>query len=177
MQHRNPDFTGDGNNNSRRLTLRHALLPALASLLFVAAAAAETPDSALRDPFWPLGYEPKKPEPEKPPEALEPVPEKTAPPPAPAKPVLQPVTEREWEEALKSLSISGRIRSTRPDTGETRVQMMINRQTYGAGDIVCVTNHNTAFFWQLENTAAQDLVLKQAKATRLQPAAKQTNKQ
>lgn len=152
-----------------------ALASGLAAFAF-ATASAET-DNVTRDPFWPLGYAPPKPEPEKPPQALEPEPEKPKPPKEPEKPVVLPVTESEWNEARKLLSISGQIRSTRPDTGETRVQMMINRQTYGIGDLVCVTNRGTIFVWQLESPSTQDLQLKQTEATRLQSDTKQNKTQ
>ncbi len=161
--------------DTRKRPTRRAFMTSLTVIFLALEGTAETvSENNARDPFWPLGYTPTKPEPKKPP--AEPEPERPKAPPKPEETALQPVTPREWDEALKSLSVSGQIRSTRPDTGETRVQMMINRQTYGAGDKVCVTNRGAIFVWQLTGSGTQDLRLKQVEATRLRSDKKQATK-
>lgn len=149
------------------------VLPALAS----AAAQAAAPGAAVRDPFWPINYAPPKPEPPKPEPIAVPEPEPPAPPPKPEPPPVRPVTQSEWETAFKTLSVSGIIRSTRPGTGETRVQIMINRNMYGIGDAVIITNRDTRFVWTVGQGADKPLELKQAEALRLPPEKMNKNAQ
>ncbi len=132
----------------------------LFSLLFALSAL------AARDPFWPIGYEPPKPEAEseKVPEPVAKLPE---PPPPPQPPAIKPVTEKDWAEARKALLISGYIQSRRPDTGETHSKVMINRETFSPGDTLNVTNLNIHFVWFIESLADNDLKLKQVQAARI----------
>lgn len=137
------------------------LLPAAGLLLGLHPAAAE------RDPFWPIGYEPPKPEPvvtEAPPR---PVAKAPAAPTQPSAPIVKPVSEIEWKKAKKELVVSGFTQSVRPDTGEKRIQVMINRRTYMAGDTLAVTNDNICFVWRIEALADRDLKLKPVSAARL----------
>lgn len=167
--------TGTIRADARRRPPRRALWTSLAVIFFAFAGTAQTVSgNTARDPFWPLGYTPPRPEPEQP--SAEPEPETPKPPPEPEKPALLPITPLEWDEARKTLSVSGQIRSTRPDTGETRAQMMINRQTYGAGDKICVTNRGAIFVWQLTASGTQDLRFEQVEAVRLHPDTKQAAK-
>jgi len=133
-------------------------------------AALSSPAFAARDPFWPIGYEPPKPESEVEEVAVAPAPVVKAPEPLPAKPQpppVKPVSEADWNEARKALTISGFVQSVRPDTGETRTQVMINRKTFSAGDTLSVTNRNIHFVWRLDTVAERDLKLAPVKATRI----------
>ncbi len=118
-----------------------------------------------RDPFWPIGYEPPKPEAER---EKAPEPAARAPEPPPEPPV-KPVTEADWAEARKALVISGYTQSQRPDTGETRTQVMINRQTFSPGDTLNVTNRDIHFVWQIDAVAGRELTLRPVEATRITP--------
>jgi len=144
--------------------------PGLAFLRFLPAAGlllGLCPAAASRDPFWPIGYEPPKPEPvvtEAPPR---PVAKAPAAPAHPAAPAVKPVSEAEWKAAKKELVVSGFTQSVRPDTGEKRTQVMINRRTYMTGDTLAVTNDNICFVWRIEALAGRDLTLKPVSAARL----------
>jgi hypothetical protein len=134
-------------------------------LLFAALPAA----ASSRDPFWPIGYEPPKPEPqvaEAPPPVIQ-VARPQEPPPKPQPPAIKPITEADWANARKALFVSGFTQSSRPDTGETRTQVMINRRTFSAGDTLSVTNLDIHFTWRIESLANRDLKLKQVKAARV----------
>lgn len=134
------------------------------TLLFILACAV-LPVWAARDPFWPIGYTPPKPK-EAEPVAAAATPQKNLPPmPQPA--VSKPISGEDWAQARKTLNIKGFTQSVRPDTGETRVQVMINRRTYAPGDTLSLTNGDIHFTWQIESLAHRDLKLKQLSATRL----------
>ena len=115
---------------------------------------------AARDPLWPIGYEPPKPEAERE-KVTEPVAK------APEPPAVKPVTEQDWAEARKALVISGYTQSQRTDTGETRTQVMINRQTFAPGDTLNCTNLDIHFVWQIQAIAIRDLKLNPVKAERI----------
>ena len=85
----------------------------------------------------------------------------------PAAPAVKPVSEAEWKAAKKELVVSGFTQSVRPDTGEKRTQVMINRRTYMTGDTLAVTNDNICFVWRIEALAGRDLTLKPVSAARL----------
>jgi len=124
---------------------------------------------AVRDPFWPIGYEPPKPEPEvveQPAPALPekpPAQEKPKPPPPP------PITEDDWKAARDLFTVSGFTQSKNPVSGETRTLAMINRVSYTVGDTLTVTNDNIHFIWSIESLADLTLKLKPVSATRLLP--------
>ena len=124
---------------------------------------------AVRDPFWPIGYEPPKPEPEvveQPAPALPekpPAQEKPKPPPPP------PITEDDWKAARDLFTVSGFAQSKNPVSGETRTLAMINRVSYTVGDTLTVTNDNIHFIWSIESLADLTLKLKPVRATRLLP--------
>ena len=125
--------------------------------------------SAARDPFWPIGYEPPKPEPE----AVEPVkpavPDKPPAPKKPAPPPVAPITEDDWKAARALLAVSGFTQSRHPVSGETRTLAMINRASFTVGDTLTVTNANIHFVWSIESLAGLALKLKQVRADRLPP--------
>lgn len=137
-------------------------------LLVLSGLTAAWPAWAQRDPFWPIGYEPPKAEP---PAAEAAAPVKTASPSKePAKPLpppVKPVTEADWTEARKTVDVSGFTRSKRPDTGETRTHVMINRRTYSVGDSLSITNSGIHFTWHIESLTDRDLQLKPVEATRI----------
>lgn len=147
---------------------RSAFCVRLLAALFLLLAALPAAASG-RDPFWPIGYEPPKPEPpaaEAPPPVTQ-VTRPQEPPPKPLPPAIKPITETDWADALKTLVVSGFTQSSRPDTGETRTQVMINRRTFSAGDTLSVTNLDIHFTWRIESLAKRDLKLKQVKAARV----------
>ena len=117
----------------------------------------------VRDPFWPIGYQPPKPEVlvPKPAEPVVPKPQVVPPP------VIKPISDSDWTLARKTLTISGFTQSVIPNTGEKRVFAMINRQTYAPGDTLCVTNKGIEFLWQITSLKNQELDLKEIKAQRL----------
>ena len=139
---------------------------AVLALAAVAVAQTASPGTTVRDPFWPLNYAPPAP-------VADPKPEPPKPPPAPAPPPVRPVTQSDWAMARKTLSVSGTIRSTMPGSGETREQIMINRNMYGVGDSVVITNLDMRFVWTVGQGADKSLELKQAEALRLPPGSKQ----
>jgi hypothetical protein len=125
---------------------------------------------AVRDPFWPIGYEPPKPEPEvvQPPPAV--LPEKPPPPPEkPKPPPPPPITEKDWKAARALFVVNGFTQSKNPVSGETRTLAMINRISYTVGDTLTVTNDNIHFIWSIESLADLTLKLKPERATRLLP--------
>jgi len=125
---------------------------------------------AARDPFWPLGYEPPKPEPVVT-EQAEPVrPKSPAAPPKPQPAPVKPISEQDWDEARKSITVSGYSQSTLPSTGETRNLALINRRSYTAGDTLCLTNAGIRFLWRIESVANRDLRLNPVKAERVAAA-------
>lgn len=139
---------------------------------------AALPALAERDPFWPIGYEPPKPEPVVKKEELEPKrPAIPAPPPKPPPPAIKPVSDQDWSDARKSITVSGFTRSTLPGTGETRTLAMINRRSYSAGDTLCITNAEIRFLWRIESVADRNLRLSPLKAERLAAAQTPANLQ
>ena len=141
----------------------------LAALLLLSAAL--TAGGSSRDPFWPIGYEPPKPEPpaaaEAPPPPVTQAVRPPEPPPKPQPPAVKPITEADWAEARKALAVSGFTQSSRPGTGETRTQVMINRRTFSAGDTLSLTNLDIHFTWRIESLANRILKLKPVKAARV----------
>jgi len=144
----------------------HAVL--LCCALAASTGLADPPALPVRDPFWPIGYQPPKPAAEPTPAEKEPA---LAAPPEP--PAVKPISEEDWAEARKSLVISGYTQSVRPDTGERISHVMINRRTYSSGDTVATTRLNTRFTWLLEAITGRDLTLKPVEATRLTPGTPQ----
>lgn len=136
-------------------------------LLLVLFLTAPLGHTAQRDPFWPVGYEPAKPEPVVTEQAEPAKPEKPEAPPKPQPPAVKPVSDQDWVAARKSVIISGFTQATRPDTGETRALVMINRQSYAAGDTVCLTNAGIRFLWRVESAAGQGLCLTPVEAERI----------
>jgi len=142
------------------------VLSVLALFLLLAA----LPARAARDPFWPIGYTPPKPEPavkETPEPIIKPAP---PPPPKPKPPAIKPVSEKDWADARESIIVSGFTRSSLPGTGKTRTLAMINRRSYAPGDTLCLTNAGIRFLWRIDSVEDRDLRLSQVKAERLMEA-------
>jgi len=165
------DNRGGSTSQKRSGAIRRALPAILFGLLPALAA------TAARDPFWPIGYEPPKPEPVAAVAAPTPAaPEKSVARPK-EPPVNRPISEDDWAAARKSLIVSGYTQSVRPGTGETRIQVMINRRTYAPGDTLSITNLSTHFVWRIESLANRELKLQQIEAARINVSNSPTLKQ
>ena len=179
MNTRQPQKTGTQAHKDLPIVSPRALRAGccVSALLLLHTLGAPFASAAERDPFWPIGYQPAPPAPVEVPKPtiVEPLPAAVAePPPKPAPPAIKAIETNDWETARKTLSVSGFASSTRPDTGETRLQVMINRKTYSAGDFINITNRNIHFTWRIENASERELKLQPVTATRL-PADKPSN--
>ncbi len=125
---------------------------------------AALPAVAARDPFWPIGYEPPKPEPAA--AAGEPVVKNTEPPPPP-KPVEKAITEADWAVARKALVISGFTQTVMPDTQEKRVLAMVNRHMVAVGDTVTFDHKDVRYIWRVESMTDNRIQLEPLKAERV----------
>lgn len=135
--------------------------PTLYALLALAA----LPATAARDPFWPIGYAPPKPEPVAAESEAAPV----VAPPQPAKPAVQPVTEAEWAAARKALVITGFTQVVQPDTQQTRILAMVNRRMVAAGDTVTFRHHDVRYLWSVASLTDRTIELVPLKAERVAP--------
>ena len=117
---------------------------------------------AVRDPFWPIGYSPAA---AKEPETIH----TDAPAPKPEPPREIPVTEDNWAKARKALTISGTTKSIRPNTHETRMMAMINRQMYAIGDTVSLVHQEIRFQWRVSQVTDKDVGLEPLHAERIVP--------
>ncbi len=141
---------------------RHVL-----SAFFALGTLAALPATAARDPFWPIGYEPPKPEP-----VVAPVTDlapaaKPPEPPKPVKPAERPITDADWAAARKALVISGFTQAVRPDTQEKRILAMVNRRMVAAGDTVTFIQQGIRFRWHVETITDRTLELVPLKAERV----------
>lgn len=157
------------------------LLPILsfAPVLLLAAAPSQPPQpsqpshpsqlsgTAVRNPFWPIGYEgkrevitseirivPKKPEQIQKEQESVSAKVRAAAAEAAAKARAEAaerekiVTEEQWTAAYKSLRIGGRVRAKMDDGHETS-SVIINGKTYGDGDLISVTQGKNRFTWRV----------------------------
>jgi len=134
----------------------HVLLTILIGGSFAAG-----PAWAVRDPFWPIGYSPvseKEPEPQAP---------KTK--HAVASPKPNPITDDDWAKARQALPVNGITKSVRPNTNETRISAMINRQIYTVGDTVSFVYKDIQFQWRIESIKDGDINLAPLQAERIPP--------
>jgi len=114
---------------------------------------------AVRNPFWPIGYEGVKEEISDAPkvEVHAPVTETddTATAGAEAQAAeqaaraAQVVSSRTWAEARKTLRISGTTTVT-DDKGRKRQSLIINGLTYGNGDLISVNHEGHRFTWRVQ---------------------------
>ena len=121
-----------------------------------------SPALAVRDPFWPIGYSPASAKVPEPVHVAEPAPE-------PEPPREIPVTEDNWAKARKALTISGTTKSIRPNTHETRMMAMINRQMYAIGDTVSLVHQEIRFQWRVSQVTDKDVGLEPLHAERIVP--------
>ncbi len=143
----------------------HITLP-IAFLVICAATAPAADAAAVRDPFWPVGYAPAIPEPEKPPEPPKPV---VKPPEKPKPPPPKPVTEDEWKMARKLLKITGYAvadRAEGDDAQKTSI-VIINRKHYQSGETLKIERDGTLFVWRIGEISNNAVELVQDSAVRL----------
>lgn len=110
---------------------------------------------AVRNPFWPLGYDGPR-------EVISPEPivdvsataetdgdqDETATAGAVAA-ISKTITSKHWAEARKSLKIGGRSVVTRPD-GTKRQSVMINGLVYANGDLISTNCGSRRFTWRIK---------------------------
>lgn len=137
---------------------RHTLLLCLLWSMLAA-----HPAWAVRDPFWPLGYTPANEA------AVAPSPAAQAEPPRPEPPREKPISEEDWAKARKALVISGITKTVRPDTHETRILAMINRQMLALGDTVTFIHLDVRYQWLVETLSEKEVGLKALLAERVVP--------
>ena len=114
---------------------------------------------AVRNPFWPIGYEGVQEE-----SSAEPKVEVRAPTTETddtatagaeaqaaeqAARAAQVVSSRTWAEARKTLRISGTTTVT-DDKGRKRQSVIINGLTYGNGDLISVNHEGHRFTWRVQ---------------------------
>ena len=179
------------------------LVLSLVPILLVAAASSQPSQqthpsqpagTAVRNPFWPIGYEgkresitsevrvvPKKPEQiQKERESVSAkvraaAAEAAAKARAEAAEREKIVTEEHWTEAYKSLRIGGRVRAKMDDGHETS-SVIINGKTYGDGDLISVTQGKNRFTWRLRGlTDGKTVRLDRVAARHLEGARAQDN--
>lgn len=114
--------------------------------------------TAVRDPFWPVGYQPPPP-PGQEPVAVEPAPVEVE-PEKPQPPPPKPVTTDDWKVARKLLRINGYALAQRQDdtTERTTSVVIINLKHYNTGDRVKITHDSIDFVWKvgaIENNSVE----------------------
>ena len=128
---------------------------------------AQLSGTAVRNPFWPIGYEgtresitsevrvvPKKPEQiQKERESVSAkvraaAAEAAAKARAEAAEREKIVTEEQWTEAYKSLRIGGRVKA-HADDGREASSIVVNGRVYGDGDLISVTHGKNCFTWRV----------------------------
>lgn len=128
---------------------------------------------AVRNPFWPIGYEGVR-------EVIsaEPVVEvkntttaeedtATAATAAMAAQSSQTISTRQWVEARKSLRIGGLVVVTEND-GAKRQCVMINGLAYGDGDLISANHNGRRFTWRVEGlTKGATIKLKRVRAKKI----------
>lgn len=134
---------------------------------------------AVRNPFWPIGYEGVR-------EVIsaEPVVEvksaATATEDDTATAVMaaqssQTISPRQWVEARKSLRIGGLVIVTDND-GAKRQCAMINGHAYGDGDLISVNHNGRRFTWRVQGlTKGATIKLKRVRAKRIDDEPAQTD--
>ena len=128
---------------------------------------AQLSGTAVRNPFWPIGYEgkresitsevrvvPKKPEQiQKERESVSAkvraaAAEAAAKARAEAAEREKIVTEEQWTAAYKSLRIGGRVKA-HADDGREASSIVVNGRVYGDGDLISVTHGKNRFTWRV----------------------------
>ena len=117
---------------------------------------------AVRNPFWPIGYEGER-------EVISAEPivdinvatpatdeEETATAGAAAR-SSQTISDRHWSEARKTLKTGGMTVVTGQD-GKRRQCIMINGLAYGDGDLISVNHENHRFTWRVKGLTNRDTI-------------------
>ena len=117
---------------------------------------------AVRNPFWPIGYEGER-------EVISAEPivdvgvatpttdeEETATAGAVAR-SSQTISDRHWSEARKTLKTSGMTVITGQD-GKRRQCIMINGLAYGDGDLISVNHEGHRFTWRVKGLTNRDTI-------------------
>ncbi|MBR1922085.1 MAG: hypothetical protein IJ829_08855 [Kiritimatiellae bacterium] len=128
---------------------------------------------AVRNPFWPIGYEGAREmisaEPTVDVKVAASAEDETA-TAATAARSSQTVSDRHWAEARKTLRIGGTAVVTNPDG--TRSQcIMINGLAYGDGDLISVNHGNKRFTWRVVGLTKGETVKLQRVRARANPDA------
>lgn len=115
---------------------------------------------AVRNPFWPIGYEgvreqiSAEPKVEVQSAAAEPDETATAASVAATVAALEQTNEsistRNWIEAKKSLRISGTTVVTDTSTGRQKQGIIINGYSYGDGDLISINHGGRRFTWRIK---------------------------
>ncbi len=116
-----------------------------------AGAAEESGTSFIRDPFWPVGYEPGA--------EVRLAAETEAEARRKAEEDRRvalcrggPVTKEEWEAAEKNLPRQSTIFTAPNPNGDAQdLKMMIGGKGYFAGDSICFTNDAVEFIWKIDS--------------------------
>ena len=122
-----------------------ALLACIAQVGVADAPAADTSDAEyVRDPFWPVGYDPGA-------DARA----AAAALAATAKQSVEvhgPVTEAEWKEAKEALPRPSGVFQTRdPATQQQAYKLVIGKRSYFVGDSMFQTNNAVEFVWKVDS--------------------------
>jgi hypothetical protein len=110
--------------------------------------------SALRDPFWPVGYTPPRKDAPKPTTAVRPMPQ-TQPEPTP---VERPP---KWDEALRTVSVKGIM-----SVGEGKYMAVVNDQVVGENDTVAVAFEGRRYTWRITRITADGVKFQKVMATK-----------
>jgi hypothetical protein len=136
-------------------------------MFLTVAATAQAKGSGIRDPFWPVGYEPPPPPgSEKPIEEPKPV---IKPPEPPKPPAPEPITAKEWKMARKLLRITGYALADKTEGDQTTKTsiVIINGKHYQSGDTVKLTSQEINFVWRVGEIGNNSVNLVQESAVRL----------
>ena len=140
-----------------------------ASLLILAAI-------AVRNPFWPIGYEGVR-------EEISAVPKvevqtvtgadgeetATAATAAALAATSQQISARHWQEARKTLRISGTTVVTDQVTLRQKQSVIINGYTYGDGDLISINHEGHRFTWRIRGlTEGQTLKLERVRVKEIE---------
>jgi hypothetical protein len=120
---------------------------------------------SVRDPFWPVGYEP-------PPPPGQDNPEPEIQKPSEPKPLpIKPITSEEWKMARKLLKVNGYASAEKQDGGATQKTsvVIVNLKHYKTGDTIKITTDNINFIWTVGPIGENSVELIQSSATRTGP--------
>ena len=111
---------------------------------------------AVRNPFWPIGYEGVREEISAEPKievasaASDNEETATAATAAALAATSQQISARDWQEARKTLRISGTTIVTDQKTLKQKQSVIINGFTYGDGDLISINHEGRRFTWRIQ---------------------------